>query len=180
MRLPWRSRAGFTLLELVISVAIIAGIGTVIAQTFFVTTRSNTKVELQKEVKESGDYAIDIMGRIVRTAATITTACADTGATTSSLTLTNPDGGTTTFACEVNAGVARIASISATRTDYLTSSSVTLGADCNTSTLSFVCASIAGTPNNVKINFTLSQKGVSPDQIEQASLPFQTSVSLRR
>lgn len=167
--------SGFTLIELAMSAALIAVVSVVIVQVFFTTTRSSAKVEIQKEVKQNGDFALEIMERMVRNAKSI--ACSSSP---NSLTVTNQDDGITVFGCAVNGEVTKIASTSASpvRTDYLTSSKVTLGAICG-STLTFTCTSISGVPNNVTINFTLSQKATSPDQIDIASQEFQTSVSLR-
>lgn len=174
-----QTNRGFTLLELIISVAIIALVSTVISQVFFATTKSNAKAEIQKEVKQNGDYALGVMERMVRSAGAITSTCSSGGSTTTSLTITNPDFGSTTFGCDSTTGIARIASSSATGTVYLTSSAVRLGVSCTSSTLAFVCTTVAAVPKNVKINFTLAQSSTSPDVTEQSSLSFQSFVTVR-
>src|SRR5574341_1852665 len=135
-----KNGAGFTLLEVLVAIGIMALVGTLIAQVFFTTTRSNTKVEITKDVKQSGDFAVEVMSRIIRNAVSITTVCAESGTTTSTITVTNLDERETTFGCLLDGTVTRIASTSGTRTDYLTPTNVTLGgANCGTSSLSFVC-----------------------------------------
>ena len=170
---------GFTLLELMIAVAIIAGIGSVIAQAFFLTTKSNTKVEVLKDVKQNGDYAIAVMERMIRNSRSVTSSCA--GTATASLSIKNPDGASTTFGCLVDSSVTRLASTSGTRTDYLTGTSVSLGGiDCTTAALLFTCSSVAAGQASVKISFTLSQKNAQTlDIAEQSQTQFQTSVNLR-
>lgn len=171
---------GFTLLEMAISVGIIAIMGSVIAQIFFVTTKSNTKVEIEKDVKQNGDYAVAVMSRMIRTAQDVTSTCSDSGTSAASITILNPDNGITTFSCDETTGVARIASSSAAETVYLTNTTVALGRSCSLSHLTFICTSVSGIANHVDLSFDLTQQNVSPDQTQQSSLSFQTSVTLRR
>lgn len=176
-------KKGFTLIELVVAVAIIALLGTVLVQALFTTTRSSTKVERLTDVKQSGEYALNMIERMVRNARELTAdnCTSDGSASTPSVTITNPDGYKTTFICELN-GVTRIASTSASRpTQYLTSTSVKLGGDaCGADTLKFYCTSFDNTPRSLKVTFQLSQKGTPVDQFEKASTVFQTSVGLRQ
>lgn len=176
-------KKGFTLIELVIAVAIIAGLGTVLVQVLFTTTRSSTKVERLTDVKQGGDYALNMIERMVRNAQKLSAdVCSESGASpTSFVSITSPDGDDTTFICELNSGVTRIALVSALRTQYLTSSSVTLGgSSCDADSLAFYCTSSAGTPKSLKVTFQLSQKGTPVDQFEKASTTFQTSIGLRQ
>ncbi len=176
-----RDQAGFTLIELVVAIAIIAGLGTVLVQALFTTTRSSTKVERLTDVKHSGHYALNVIERMVRNACELTATCTSTGSTpTSSVIITNPDNYQTTFTCALDGTVTRIASVSAFGIQYLTSSSVTLGgALCGADTLKFYCTSFADTPKSLKVTFQLSQKGTPVDQFEKASTTFQTSVGIR-
>lgn len=172
---------GFTLIELVIAVAIIAGLGAVLVQALFTTTRSSTKVERLTDVKQGGDYALKVIERMTRNARALTAVCSEDGTTpTSFATITSPDGYDTTFGCALSGSVTRIASVSAFGTQYLTNSSVTLGGEtCEADSLVFYCTSIADVPNSLKVTFQLSQKGTPVDQFEKASTMFQTSVGLR-
>lgn len=174
-------KKGFTLIELVIAVAIIAGLGTVLVQALFTTTRSSTKVERLTDVKQGGEYALNVIERMVRNARALTAACTEGGtAPTTFASITNPDGYETTFSCTLSGSVTRIASVSAFGTEYLTSSSVTLGGlTCDADSLVFYCTSVADVPKSVKVTFQLSQKGTPVDQFEKASTTFQTSVGLR-
>lgn len=175
-------KRGFTLIETLISMGIAATVGVLIAQVFFTTTKSNTKTEALKEVKQSGERAISSMERMIRSASNIVSTCTDTGTTLSSVQLANIDGGVTTLGCELNSSVTRIASTSATTpTEYLTSTDVTLGGvDCDDSgnTLSFVCVSYPDKPSIITIYFTLNRPSAI-DLSETANVLFQTTVTLR-
>ncbi len=183
-------KKGFTLIEILISVSVLATVGVLIAQAFFTTTRSNTKTEILKDVKQNGDFAMDIMERMVHSAAGVTSVCQPGGTTAQSVTILNPDNGTTTFGClyDATSSVTRIASTSALgSSQYLTSTNVTLGGSgptpCTSSSLIFICTSGANQPPKIHIRFTLSQRwrqeGTPPDPFERGGASFQTSVSPR-
>lgn len=173
-------RSGFTLLEILVSMGIIGLLSVVMTQTLYTTARSNTKTEILKEVKQNGDFVIDVMSRMIRSSLSVTSSCSSAGTTTSSLTITNPDGRSTTFGCLADSGVTRVASTSSARTDFLTNSGVTAGgSDCSSSSLRFVCTGSPGAATSVQIKLTLAQKGTPVAQFEKASATFQTSVTLR-
>ena len=174
-------KRGFTLIELLVAVAIIAGLGTVLAQAFFMTTRSNTKVEKLTDVKQNGEYALSIMERMIRNARSISASCTSDGSqVTPSAAIVSPDGITTTLQCALVGSVTRIASASSFGTEYLTSGSVTLGGtSCDADSLNFYCTSIAQIPKSLKVTFRLSQKGTPTDQFEKASTTFQTTIGSR-
>ncbi len=174
-------KKGFTLLEILVSVTIIAGLSILIAQAFFTTSRSNTKTEILKEVKQNGDIALGLMSRMIRESSQITSVCATAGTTSTSISVKNPDSGITTFGCSLDSAVTRIASSSGV-TDFLTSASVTLGGTGCTDaamTLQFVCTALPGGGNTVKISFTLSQQGTPVALFQRAQSTFQTTVGVR-
>lgn len=170
---------GFTLMEILVSVGIIAIVGTVIAQSFFSMVRTNIKSELLNNIKQNGDFAVDVMSRMLHNAASVTTTCATTGTTTQSLAIQNSDGFTTTFSCVLDTNVARIASTSGSKTEYLTNRNVSLGVDC-TNKLTFVCTSLPNQKTQVQVLFTLGQVGIPADQFEKASTAFQSTVISRQ
>jgi len=176
-----KGNRGFTLIEILVSIGIIAIISVLIAQSFFSTTRSNTKAELLKDIKQNGDYAIEIMGRMIRNARDVSSACPTAGSMADSLVLVNADGGTTTFGCYEDVTVTRIASTSASMgtIENLTGNTVSTGDTCLTSTLQFWCSRPAYSSPIVTIFFTLSQPGAPPDQFQKGETSYQTTVVMR-
>ncbi len=190
--LPWRDivgsrqlklSGGFTLMEILISVGVLAVVSTLIAQVLFTTTRVNKKVTTLSDVKSSGEFALGVVERLIRSAIAMETVC-DTGAeTTPSARLLGAGATTTTITCMSDGTAARIASVSATGAiSYLTDNSVTLNvtgtADCADSSLLFSCPASSG-PSAVTINFSLGQIGEGGGKFETARSSFQSSVSLR-
>ncbi len=171
---------GFTLLEIIVAMGIIGLLSVVMTQTLFTTTRSNTKTEVLKDVKQNGDFSLDVMSRMIRSAKSVSSACSPLGSETTSLTIVNLDQGQTTFGCIVGDGVTRVASVSSSRTDYLTSGNMTAGGtSCAGSTLMFICTQKPGLSANVVIRLTLAQKGTPVEKFAKASASFETAVTLR-
>lgn len=175
---PMKSSQGFTLLELIVTVAAIALMSVVLSQIFFTTLRTNTKTEILKEVKQNGDLAQETLARMIQNAQSLTTVCNSAGVESDSIQIVNPDGGTTTLGC-VEDEVAHIASISANGTEYLTGSNVSLGWTCAEARLTFLCKGGTGVPNSITIAFTLTQTGSSQNQVDNSSASFQTTVTTR-
>jgi prepilin-type N-terminal cleavage/methylation domain-containing protein len=173
------NKRGFTLLEILVSVGILSTIAIVVAQSFFTVLRSNTKTEILKDVKQSGETAMLTMARMIQNAQEVTSICAPEGTTLESIDIVNPDGGTTSFGCFLDGTTTRIASTSGS-TDFLTDNRVTIGGDaCSASSLVFVCTSTAGLPARVSVSFSLAQSGVSAQEFESASETYTATVSIR-
>lgn len=173
-------RKGFTLLEMVVSLAIIAVVAVVLSQVFIATLRTNAKTEILKDTKQSGEFALEGMVRMIQNAKSVASACASTGTVSQSVSIVNPDGETTTFGCAAVGSETRISSVSAQGTEYLTPSGVTLGGTgCAGSSLSFTCYGAAGLPGSVTISFQLAQSGAAAQNFEQSSSSFQTSATMR-
>lgn len=171
-------KSGFTLLEILVSVGVLGIIGIFLSQVFVTTLVTNTRGENSREIKQNGDYAINIMTRMIQNATDVTSDCLPDGSTGSSLTITNPDSGVTTFECKSDSGVLRISSTSATA-EYLSSPSITLpGTDCSSSAI-FTCTLLPNNRKSVKISFTLAQKGTKADQFSAKGEKFETTADLR-
>ncbi len=176
----WQTTAGFTLLEMVVSIAIVALVSTVLSQVFITTLRTNTKTEILKDMKQNGELALETMVRLIQNAKGVTSACTDVGVTNQSITIVNQDDGETTLGCVLDGSTTRLASSSANGIDYLTSTNVTLGGtSCETSTISFTCKGGLGIENSIMISFSLAQAGTAAQAFEEASEAFQTSASMR-
>src|SRR3989338_6302737 len=135
-----RKESGFTLLEMVVSLAIVAVVSVVLSQVFIATLRTNTKTEILKDTKQTGEIALETMVRLIQNAKSVTTTCDYAGTTSQSIVLINTDDGQTTLACVLDGTTTRLASTSAEGVQYLTTPNVTMGGtSCATSTLEFMC-----------------------------------------
>ena len=179
-----KKQSGFTLLEILVTVSVIGVMGILISQVFFTTTKINTKTELLKDMKQNGQFAMDTLTRMIRASTEITSTCSTTGTQSTSIQITNPNGQTTTFGCALDSsGATRIASVSASATEYLTSQNVSLGgSSCSSDpnmSLSFVCTSYPDQPSRIKIYYMLRQIGSNVDAYQTAKQAFETTVSVR-
>lgn len=156
-------RGGFTLIEILVVVGILGIIAVVGSNMFFSILRGSTKTKILQLVKQNGDYAISVMGRMIRNAKSVSGGGG-------SVTIINPDEMSTTFSCSDNT----IASNSAS----LISSEVEV-ANCSNVFTMLDIGEAGVRPAVVKINFSLSQAGTPARPEEQASIDFQTTVSLR-
>lgn len=182
---------GFTLLELLVTAIILTLLSVVIVQVFISTMRTNSKTETVQDVKGSGDRALNVMNRFVQNATSIhlpNDPLSCDGGILDTITLTNLDGGETTFTCTELDGVARIASVSGTipsQTVYLTNTDVTLvdpvehTNTCSNNALAFTCELVEGVPGFITISFSLRQTNSSASTANTASETFQTTVGLR-
>lgn len=161
-------RQGFTLVELMVVVGITITVGVMVANIFAINLRTTAKNRALTEVKQSGDYALSIMERMIRNSEAVDCPAGDR------LELSNFDGGTTAFFIDAD----RIASESAysglnTITGYLTSDELTA------TDLVFVWTERTGKPDIVDISFDLAKTGTALGQEFSAAIPFRTTVSTR-
>lgn len=175
---------GFTLVELLVIVALVGLIGVITTQVFIIGFKSQGKGEITKEVKQNGDYALSVIETMVRNAADFApNQVCNQGTTT--LSVVNPDGYTTIFDCTPPSQ--NIASVSAlpTTTPALTPTGIVLtSGKVVVSSCSFrvVCPTPALSPKYVFVDFTVSQGVVAgqPTPLAQntASLEYQGTFSL--
>ena len=164
---------GFTLIEILVVVGILGIIAVVASNVFFTTLRSSGKTKVLTIVKENGDYALSVMERLIRDSQEVVTNSDGQYCINgmNKIKVKRIDGTEIEFACEEEGTVnGRIASNSA----RLTSNEVKVNS------CSFDCeAKGQFYPKTVIINFTLSQSTVTTRPEEQASVNFQTTVSVR-
>jgi hypothetical protein len=173
---------GLSLLEMIVSIAIIGGITIVLSQAFFTTTRGSVKIDLQSEIKQSGDFAMRSLENLIRSSESITSSC--TGNPSRQLDVKNPNGTTFSLQCAFDSenNVTRIASVSATGTQYLTGGNVSLGgSDCLEAAMSlwFTCSKPEGQPTSILVSFSLSQKGMPQSSFEAGNQSFHTTINGR-
>ena len=148
-------KCGFSLIELLVVVGLIGVIMVFTVGLLFSILQASRKSEALTTVRQKGSHVLELISTMIRNATEIT-ACSST-----SLTITNYDGGSTTFNCSDSS----ISSNSA----VLLSSGVS---SCN-----FSCSfGERGIPDSATIELTLFSEGDLGDQV---SLTFTTSASLR-
>ncbi len=165
------SPSGFTLVELLVAIAIFAIIGTVSLSILFMTLRAGKKSDTLIMLKQSGNAAMSQVVRSIRYAKSldVPNSCV-TPVTTSQITLTSVlDNGSTTFVC-TSTTPNTIASNSASLIDT---------AFAAVSGCSFTCTQpTVNDPPTINFIFKLSSN--SSGQVEtRAIIPFQTSVTMR-
>jgi len=160
---------GFTLIEILVSFAVLVLIIIASSNIFFALLRGSTKTKTMQIIKQNGDYCLSIMARMIRNARNIS----PVDVATDSITITNPDGENTTFSCQSAGERYAIASNSSS----LVSSDVTVG-DC--ARIFTVTSGVPGIrPAVVDIEFDLKQAATTTRPEEQALVHFKTTVSLR-
>lgn len=169
---PSNPKKGFTLIEMLVVISMVAIIGSLVVTILVMTLRGSNKAELISTLKQNGNAAMAQMVRQIRYAKSLDTpSSCITPVTTQSLTTTSlTDDQQTTFTCVTGAN-STIASNGASLLDT-TSGSV--------STCSFVCSQQnIFDPPSITIQFTLTAKNANQLEETQATVPFQTTVKLR-
>jgi len=184
------NQSGFTLLELLVAAGVISFLSIIITQVLFSSMHLNTKTEVIKELKQTGDMALSTMSRMIQNSASVAVSVCDQ-TPLSEIAITGQDGGVTTLGCSDVGGVSRISSASASpdippviRESYLTSDAVTLITNgqltgCMNGPLIFTCVPVKGQPSSFNIFFQIRQKNLSATTYESAYETFQTTVSIR-
>lgn len=168
MEITKKQNLGFTMIEILVVVGILGVIAVIGSNMFFTTLRASNKTKVLAVIKQNGNYALSIMERIIRDSQEVVANC---GVGMKKIKVKRLDGSETEFSCNQEGTVnGNIASNSA----RLTSSEVKVDS------CSFGCSTQGEFyPQNVVINFTLSQAVVTTRVEEQASVNFKTTVSLR-
>lgn len=156
---------GFTLIEILVVISILAIIVAIGSMSFFGLLKGSRKSKTMTLVKQNGNYALGVMAKMVRNAREVTSIC---GGSDDSITILNPDGNETTFDC----GSETISSNSANIvSDQVRIDPGSCSFDCQSGGLVY--------PDVVTISFTLKQAGDPTRPEEQASIDFETRVTLR-
>ncbi|MBI3955622.1 type II secretion system protein, partial [Candidatus Gottesmanbacteria bacterium] len=167
---------GFSMIELLVVVALIGIIGTITTQVFILALQTQVKSEIIKEVKQNGDYALSVMESMVRNSTDILSiSCNETS---SQLTIQNPDGFNTVFDCTGSniSSISGSESILPTPTGAPLTNSKVKVSSC---TFRVICPTPPINPKYVYIEYTVSQAGAGTGPKDTSSLNYQTTVSLR-
>jgi len=156
---------GFTLIEMLVVVGLLGLVMTVTVQLLLFNLKVNKKSQSLSKIKQSGDYALSSMTRMLRNAREVLEC------SSSSVRFQNPDGGITELTCNTGAG------------GYIASNSSNLTAteeNIDLSSCVFACTEGLNRrdPGAVQIQFRLEQAtGGTAD--EKIIMDFETKVSLR-
>jgi len=170
-----RRKQGFTLIELLVVVVIFIVLSTISLNILLTVLKGSLKAQVTKDVKQSGDYAIQIMTRMIRNAQSLESVCAGSS---SSIKIKNPDEGETEFLCDYTQNYISSASAHLDPTPTpapITSTDLTLvSGQCF-----FSCSQPTGKPPIISINFTLAKDSATFRAEEQISIDFKTKAALR-
>lgn len=176
---------GFTLVELLVGMFVITTVGTLIVGIFMVSLRSTSKVNNLQSIRQSGNYTLSQMVKMLQFAQrfdgvstngnTYTLTCETPPSSSNQLDqyryvrFTSYDGGQTVFSCRNSPNT--IASNSASLIDT------------NTYTVSscyFTCSQVRpDLPQTIGISFTLSKRNTNNLIEDPSPLDFRTSVTIR-
>jgi prepilin-type N-terminal cleavage/methylation domain-containing protein len=173
-----KKQAGFTLIETLIVVFLIGIVLVAGGNMFFGIMKGASKVEVEREIKQNGEYALAIMERMIKNSRSVTSC------SSGSLEIENTDHFLTIFHLIPDSGVDRIASSSASAASdlFLTGDNVNVSDFVFTCTTDPVDSLDEDDIRRVDINFTITPKGVIAGEVPPemyAKIDFQTSVSLR-
>ncbi len=160
---------GFSLIELLIAVAIMLIVGTIVTSVLFVSLRTSSKSETTLLVKQNGEFALSQMTKSIRFAKQLDSpASCVTPVTQLSVTITSfLDGGQTTFSCSGS-------TIASNGASLIDTTAVTA------SGCSFICSQTSSSqPPTITIQFTLNARTTSSFVETTATAPFKTSVTMR-
>lgn len=161
---------GYTLIEILVVMSIVVIISVFSLNFLSSILKGSNKTSLTSEIKQNGNYVLDVISFYIRNAVSIDCSTPNT------ITLHEWDNSTVIFSLlardDTNKINARIASNSAALTNANQTNGVSV------TNLTFSCTS--SQPPVVTVNFTISQSHWAPDNPESKStIPFSTSVSLR-
>lgn len=162
-----KKKSGFTLLELLMVVALIGLILVAITQILGATLAGSNKSQGLQVVKQNGQFAISTMSRLLRQSSSVMT-CGN-----GMLEFIVPESGTnTTYRFDVNSNRLR-KTVNGTIVSWVTDSSV--------ATPAFNCiliAAAAGNPPVVNLNLTVSKPGLTVEDLISPT-SFEVDISLR-
>lgn len=164
-------RQGFTLIEILVTISIVAMVGVIASSTLFSLFRGASKSEILKEVKQNGEFALSTMEQKVRNATSVT--CFNSFSKYG-ISVVNQDGTTTLFECDTSNNTLTQDGNSLINTS-IAGSAIKL----KTCTASMFTCTPPGDPTSIIIQFDLEQANAGANTAETATSHFQTSVTLR-
>lgn len=168
---------GFTLIEIIVAVAIIALAGAVLSRGLLSIVQSNKRLSTTNEIKQNGGYAQRLLEGAVRSAYDVDSVC--DGSVQPFLAIKREDGGSTLFECASDDAGTFIASSSGGIVSRITSTTVSLGIDCDLRPIRFACSTSSSGKRAVSLTFTLYQPDNLVDNPDVLSQNFSMFVTMR-
>lgn len=174
---------GFTLIELIVVISIVAVIAALVTGVLFSALRGSSKTNVLADVKENGNYVLSVIGRTLRFAKSFegvstdgtvfTTSCA-AGTKYKAVKITSFDSGDIEFSCTET-------TITSNGTPLLNASLVVLNQSIPQSLdrCSFTCIQNGSDYPTIGVQFLLTDRNTSTLVENKAALFFQSSVTLR-
>lgn len=176
--------SGFTLLELLVSMAVFSIIGTIATISLSLLFRGAVKTDFVKDIKQNGDYALTLMEVNIRNQTILDANCTGTPATSLTITGTGIGSADTIYSCvhDVTSNKNRLMAQTGVTTNFLTNTTVTvppLPSDCDLTNVSFTCTVGTGGNKIVDIYLKLQQANLNVSEAEKTSQVFTTRINLR-
>lgn len=156
---------GYTLIELVVVVGLVSILAIGISSAVLINATTSSRTKNTTHLRSVGDYSINTLKQLIRSSRSIT-AC-DSSANT--LSLQNPDGGTTNVSRELDNEIGRIASNSGV---YLSPS------DASITSFTVTCLPSDSEPTSIRLSFDTELSTTSTTK-ESPTLHFSTTVTPR-
>lgn len=175
-----KKNKGFTLIEILVTVGVLGIIAAFGTQMFLSILRNSKKTQVLTEIKQNGDYAINVMERMIRNAEKIIEpddTCSSCNGHCSSCTdikIKNPDRSSTVFRCSSSPNNITLSTNGGPPDDLINSK-----ADVDFCNFNVTKGGVGVNPDTVVISFTLSEPGVVTRPEDRALIEFKTSVTLR-
>jgi prepilin-type N-terminal cleavage/methylation domain-containing protein len=173
-------QAGYTLIELIIVIALTVILTLTAVSMFLTTLLGGGKTAAAERTKQAGQYAINQMSYLIRNSrkVSVNTDGITCGTGMTSLVIQGQDQQTTTLLSQAVNGFTRIAS----KSGSLTTNSYLTPDDMNVKdALTFNCSTNNdGSPEVIHITFSLQKGNSTTDKARDiVVIPFETTVSLR-
>ena len=165
-----RKQAGYTLIELLLYVAIVGVLLSAVTAFFGVTTDARIKNQTVNEVNTQGTFAMDYITQTIRNATSVTSPAA--AATDSQLTLVVPTGTLSPTVFNLSSGVLQVKEGTATAI-ALTNSKVQV------TNLTVKNLTRSGTSGTVQVSITVSRVNTANDADYDYTRTFTTTAAIR-
>jgi len=168
-----RQIQGFTLLEMLVTISLLALIATTGTQLLTTILKNSSKARIGQLVKQEGNFAMMAMERTIRNAKSIDISSIPCSSEMTKLALVNYNGDDLAFEF-INIGASGYIASEGASIKPITSDAVEVSSG------NFECDSgLDNSPAMIKVDFTLKQANSSLRPEETVSIPFHQTISLR-